>query len=815
MANLNRCHTQYITKKLEEGDQVYATAHNTKGPCQTDNPEGILNLSEHFQLSPQQCKLILKGLKFVPTPAYVNRDELTMDIDNLINDIKHTYIMDFIEGTKQAKTVTTKTDLMDNSQQIPKNDTNHHPNSPSQLTTPVNFKITAQRDPSRHFPPEILALDKDLRHFVKALDLKVPFQRNTTQGERQAIQELKQNKSIVVKKADKGSTIIVLDREQYIKEVESQLSSTLHYEKLSEPITPKITSKFNEILDTMLHKKLITRKIRDFLYAPREARTRVFYALPKVHKNPDAWFLAHRIPKSRPIVSDCGSHTERISQFIEAHLTPYSIIHPSYVKNTYDFLDKIKTANISENTLLISLDVDNLFTNIPNDLGIEAVKQTFALQPKPIHPYIIKLMKLVLENNDFEFNNQLYLQKHGTCMGTRFSPGYANVFLAVWEATHLPKCEKQPTAYYRYLDDIFLVWNHTREDFLEFHNTLNNANKHIKLKYDIQENNLEFLDVLVTKAQKGDQYYLSTSVFFKKTDSHALLNALSYHPPHTFPGIIKSQFIRFIRICSDHSSYLKACQTLLDTLPKRGYDRKMLQNKIQEVYREYNTNQSINGIISCRKKTCKICPTLTPNRHWQTGNLHLTAQSPSDCNTSACIYALRCEKCQSLYIGQTTNLRQRILIHLSNIRTKKHTSLTQHLQLCNNKQTHPFSTNIIQCPPKYIMKRKPSDLQKWLNTRENYWLKIISRHTHSINKIDAADNRFSTHQKKKTVRFISKYSHIPSQITAMAQKLVKKYLPPLRNQNPNNSHIQITTTYKVNKKIGDSLVRSRLPDMDD
>lgn len=792
-----------------------ATMNNTVGPCQTDNPDGILNLSEHFQLSPQQCKLILKGLKFVPTPSFVNREELNMDVDNLINEIKHTYIMDFIEGTKQARLLTLPKENLGNSQQRTHSDTNVHQNLPNQLTTPVNFKITEKRDPSGQFPPEILALDKDLRRFISNLDLKIPFQNNITQGERQAIKELKQNKSIVVKKADKGSTIVVLDRKQYIQEVESQLSSTLHYRKLSEPITPKITYKFNEILDTMLHKKLITRKLRDFLYAPKEARTRVFYSLPKVHKSRDAWFLAHRIPKSRPIVSDCGSHTERISQFIEAHLTPYSIIHPSYVKNTYDFLEKIKTATITKDTLLISCDVESLFTNVPNDLGIKAVEQAFRQQPKPIHPYIIKLMKLVLENNDFEFNNQLYLQIHGTCMGTRFSPAYANLFLAVWEATHLPKCHKQPTAYFRYLDDIFMVWNHSRQDFLEFHNTLNNANEYIKLKYDIQEKHLEFLDVLITKTQTANEYHLSSSVFFKQTDSHALLNALSFHPPHTFPGIIKSQFIRFIRICSEHSDYLKACQTLLDTLPKRGYDLKMLQKMVQEVHKEYSNTQSINGITSCGKKKCKICPTITANAHWQTGNLRFTAQSPSDCNTGCCIYVLRCEKCQYCYVGQTTNLRQRILIHLSNIRTKKLTSLTEHLRMCNNKQTHPFRTNILQCPPKYITKRKPADVQKWLNSRESFWLKILSRHSQIINKIDATDNRFSTHHKKKTIRFISKYSHIPSQITAKAQKLVKKYLPLLRNQNHNNRQIQITTTYKVNKKIGDSLVRSRLPDIDD
>ena len=43
------------------------------------------------------------------------------------------------------------------------------------------------------------------------------------------------------------------------------------------------------------------------------------------------------------------------------------------------------------------------------------------------------LMKLVLENNTFEFLNAKYLQTSGTSMGTRMAPNYAILFMSQLE----------------------------------------------------------------------------------------------------------------------------------------------------------------------------------------------------------------------------------------------------------------------------------------------------------------------------------------------------------------------------------------------
>lgn len=52
---------------------------------------------------------------------------------------------------------------------------------------------------------------------------------NITQGEREALKRLGVDTSLVIKPADKGSVVVVMDREQYVKEVNRQLEDRDFY----------------------------------------------------------------------------------------------------------------------------------------------------------------------------------------------------------------------------------------------------------------------------------------------------------------------------------------------------------------------------------------------------------------------------------------------------------------------------------------------------------------------------------------------------------------------------------------------------------
>ena len=74
----------------------------------------------------------------------------------------------------------------------------------------------------------------------------------------------------------------------------------------------------------------------------------------------------------------------------------------------------------------------------------------------------------------FCLNGEFYLQTKGTAMGKKFAPSYANIFMADWEEKVIEKAPHKPENWDRFLDDIFLIWNHGIEKLNEFFKILNN-----------------------------------------------------------------------------------------------------------------------------------------------------------------------------------------------------------------------------------------------------------------------------------------------------------------------------------------------------
>lgn len=89
-------------------------------------------------------------------------------------------------------------------------------------------------------------------------------------------------------------------------------------------------------------------------------------------------------------------------------------------------------------------------------------------------------------NNDFVFDDKLYLQVQGTAMGHRYAPAYTNIYMSEWEREALAKCRLQPTFYLHFLDDIIGAWPHGQDTFQEFIDTLNH-HPSIKVKYEISK----------------------------------------------------------------------------------------------------------------------------------------------------------------------------------------------------------------------------------------------------------------------------------------------------------------------------------------
>ena len=126
-----------------------------------------------------------------------------------------------------------------------------------------------------------------------------------------------------------------------------QLGNPSHYKKLDEPIFHSTGQKINEILSDLHQQNFISSKQLLYLKAPLEPRARRYYLLPKIHKPLDKWPIKKQMPPGRPIISDCDSESYKVAEYIDHFLQEISQKHPSYIKDTYDFLSKLRTAKFN------------------------------------------------------------------------------------------------------------------------------------------------------------------------------------------------------------------------------------------------------------------------------------------------------------------------------------------------------------------------------------------------------------------------------------------------------------------------------------
>lgn len=711
-------------------------------------------VAENFTLSNAQYDLLNRGLTFVPTINANKKQKLQLLLDLQIYH-RRIKLASYFEYSKTQ-------------------------------TPPCFMPPSFWTPPPHKLPPEVhFLIKKDIKDFNGHL---TSFQEepNLSLREECALKELMQNRHIVIKPADKGSVIVILDRDQYITEVNRQLRDETYYRKLQEPIYLQTVPLVQKILDDLYRGKFITGKQRQYLKGDLEPRVRRFYILPKIHKDPKTWTVPFKLPPGRPIVSDCGSETYQTAEYIDSFLNPLSVKHPSYVRDTYHFISIIKNLKIPQNSFFFTIDIDSLYTNIDTDAGLSAVKNMFIKYPNNLRPdkQLLELLEINLLRNDFEFHDEYYLQIKGVAMGKKFAPAYANIFMADWEEKALGKCNKKPLQYLRYLDDIFGIWTYSQDEFLQFITTLDSHDPSIRLKYKFDHCSIDFLDTTVYKGKLfQEEQTLDTKVYFKETDTHALLFRTSFHPRHTYRGLIKSQLIRFKRICTQEADFRVAVEILFGELRKRGYSRSflrhslktfqshtprdqrnliplittfsstsaLLHNKFKSNYRTVIENQGLlknYRIISAYRRNknlrdylvrAKLQVVQPQNKttvlarnfirlEYVFNRVHKTIfKIPQNFTpqTSNCVYIVFCSNCGKQYVGETKNsVATRMMQHRYNIKNNKEvtTPLVKHFL---SHGWHCFRVSGLQCNSGWTDAERKKCERRWiylLDTKEPFGL---------------------------------------------------------------------------------------------
>lgn len=653
----------------------------------------VVTIPEDMGLTPDQKSLLSKGLGFVPNKSEPSPSQVDTDMTMFFRRIKlHAHFND-----------PEKAFVNDNQ--------------------PDDDFANLQRKKSTWTPPDgefqgvdtfIKACSSDVKHLNHPTRKHVS---NLSAGELTALRELKEDRSIVIRPADKGGAVVAWRSDLYDAEVLRQLHNTTFYEE----VTDDITERNNEVV-----KHVVEEEIQDRNLPPsavnliiENPRCSKFYMLPKIHKpgNP-----------GRPIVSARSCPTELISKYLDGLLQPIVSKLPTYIKDTnhcLQLLDSFRFDSNSQTKLLFTMDVKSLYTVIPNHDGLKALQHYLDRRDskEPSTSTLLRLAELVLTLNAFTHDDKYYKQIGGVSMGTRMGPSYACLFVGyIEEQIDNNYTGRKPELLKRFIDDILGATSmelNELENYIEFVQRFHPA---LEYTFDITDQSLPFLDIALSIHDD----HIETSIHYKPTDTHSYLLYNSSHPPACKNAIPFSQFMRLRRLCSSDDDYSTKAVEMRSFFLARDYPDYVVDNAMKKVrnikrdsllrenpksqehkiplvltyhqtvsriphvvhknwhhlsedeeignrfckkpvtaYRRgrnlkdmlmYNDLREIPtppGTFACKRSRCKTCPYVLHIPTITGPKSSFKINHSHSCTTMNVVYCIVCVKCSMLYIGET------------------------------------------------------------------------------------------------------------------------------------------------------------------
>lgn len=439
------------------------------------------------------------------------------------------------------------------------------------------------------------------------------------------VQSFLESSMLLVKMTDKNLGLAVLTRDWYRAECQKHLGNVKTYSKIHN-YNP--TYSLQEILYTVRHDVQLPEVYLKYIEAKTKAELPHFYVIPKVHKDPWA---------SRPIVPSHSWVTSRLSEVLDDLLRPLLKQFPWVIDSTKEFVRQLEALPPyhGENVWLVTGDVTAFYTNIPTVESADIIANlweecTFDKQGVSAHD-IRLLLKTVMHSNFFSFDGDVYHQIQGLAMGTSCSPLVANLYLAFYERikgmSDLREMCKTTFGkikmYTRYIDDIFFLFQGSKEALMHYIKQLEFKGLHISWNWS--QVRQVFLDVELLMLPGPYEVRVQTRIYRKPMNKFLYIPWSSAHPLSVKKAFVKAELTRFMTICSLERYYAETTQFFYRNLRRRGYPAGTLSSWFKQI------NYNDRWALWLPKKSVEAnVPLLIPstyNEVWEYINIREVAEA--------------------------------------------------------------------------------------------------------------------------------------------------------------------------------------------
>ena len=205
----------------------------------------IVNLSNHT-LTDSERSILRRGMKFCPTPQSQNENERKSDLHEFCRKLR----------LKE-----------------------HFGNCNYESNSVVRQRTGWSPDSGKN---DVLDSVISYLKIQPPSELKGKPKYNISLNERKSLQSLSSNKNLIIKEADKGSAVVLMNATFYEQKILEILNNSKEYKRVPKDMDVNTMNKIKRLIK--VHENHLTKEERDYVIN-FEWKSSLFYGLPKIHKS--------------------------------------------------------------------------------------------------------------------------------------------------------------------------------------------------------------------------------------------------------------------------------------------------------------------------------------------------------------------------------------------------------------------------------------------------------------------------------------------------------------------------------------------------
>jgi hypothetical protein len=224
---------------------------------------------------------------------------------------------------------------------------------------------------------------------------------------------------------------------------------------------------------------------------------------------------------------------------------------------------------------------------------------------------LLDAIKLVTENNCMRFGDVIVKQVSRIAMGMSPAPNIANLFVAIYEKTHVLQYVPHVVLYLCcFIDDGIGIWLHDpdptidKKNWLNFKTCFNNSGQ--KWVFSKRSDEVVFMDLRL----KIEGKKIVTSLFAKPMPSHLYIHPHSCHAPGILSGMVFVNVLHIHQLCSRATDIVRELKLFFCHLLDQGYQSSQLTLLFQQAMdnaKNYLQRTALNHVRAKSRKDTAHC----------------------------------------------------------------------------------------------------------------------------------------------------------------------------------------------------------------